>query len=83
MTAAGSMARDLPHRLDAVLLRHDDIDDGDRRPVLAEQAHALAAVGGLEDGVALGLEGEAEDLADLGRVVDEEEMLVSTYRYGA
>jgi hypothetical protein len=44
-----------------------------RRPVLAEQRDALAAVGGLDDAVALEFKGDAEDLADRGGVVDEED----------
>ncbi len=41
--------------------------------MLAVEAHALAAVGGLQDGVAFGLKGDAQNCADVGGVVDEEE----------
>jgi hypothetical protein len=41
--------------------------------MLAVEAHAFAAVGGLDHAIALRLEGDAEDLADGGGVVDEED----------
>jgi hypothetical protein len=51
--------------------------------VLAERSDAGSAVGGLEDAVALGFEGDAEDLADGGGVVDEEEVVTTRKVYHA
>lgn len=49
----GVDGENLTHRLDSVLLRHDDVHDRDGRPVLAVQAHPVAAIWCLEDAVAL------------------------------
>lgn len=66
----------LPHlhdRLDAFLLRHEDVDDGEigrRLPLTAQPFHAVARQ---DDLVAVELEGRFEERADVRLVVDHED----------
>src|SRR5204863_4155627 len=67
--AAGlGVGLELTRDLEAVLLRHDDVEDGEARLVLARLLDGVFSVGGRDGLVALLAEG-AEDEAKFGRAV--------------
>src|SRR5262249_54732351 len=71
----GNFAADIADRLDAFLLRHDDVGDDEIRLLAAENEEAAPSVFGADYLVALAFEDLHDGVADDHVVVDDEDFL--------
>jgi hypothetical protein len=70
----GRAVEDVLQDLEPADLGHHQVGDDDVEAPAVEELDRLRAVGGLDDLVALALEGRGEDLAEVRFVVDDEEL---------